>query len=392
MKVLMHYTTKQLVFDDFSRNGAFSSEKKERINQISDFYNKYNRSQEHLFFVVCYYNLDNNTTKYTACKVKYNDVNCKYEFFCVSPHICELICSELGLNNSNTYDKDTFYKVFTIEDDEKKFKKNNKEIDLNKIRLKFFSWEELLVSSEILFDEITNILFTEKNVLKVASTYKPSIKYSSDQFKRKYFDALLSIGFIAKDGVNTDFTILHGDIGEFIMHIMLSEFLCEQSSDNYIYPKLVFKTSPKMPVYGNDGTIYVKDKNEIYYLEAKFYSDLNKAINKAVESLKNHNEVSQENLNHRIELFRNIKTDSLDEIVEIDKDTLENLVIFLICDNYNSYEDILETVRKNSALSNLKENFSIIVFVLPILSKKNFLKFFQNRSEMIWGKLNEKQV
>jgi DNA primase large subunit len=76
---------------------------------------------------------------------------------------------------------------------------------------------------------------------------------------------------------------------------MLGRFLCEQSSEKYIYPKLVFKTSPKMAVYGNDGTIYLKDRKEIYYLEAKFYSDINQAINKAVSSLKQHNEISQEN-------------------------------------------------------------------------------------------------
>lgn len=172
------------------------------------------------------------------------------------------------------------------------------------------------------------------------------------------------------------------------MHTMLSQFLSENSSEKYIYPKLVFKTSPKMPVYGNDGTIYLKDKKEIYYLEAKFYSNLNTAINKAVDSLSEHNEVTQEELNHRIELFRNIKTDNLNEVIEIDESVSENLVLFLICDNYNEYEDILNVIKDNSKLNDLKANFNIIVFVLPILHKNDYLKLFNEKSISVWDNLN----
>nr|WP_306457646.1 Hachiman antiphage defense system protein HamA [Arcobacter porcinus] len=234
----------------------------------------------------------------------------------------------------------------TIEGNEKDFFNNTKDNDLNKIRMKFFSWEELVHDNELLFNEINNKIFNTDSVLKVASTYTPQIKYTDKQKKQKYFDALKSIGFISNKGVDISHNTLHGDIGEFLMHIMLSKFLSDKSVKKYIYPKLVFKTSPKMPVYGNDGTIYIEDTKEIFYLEAKFYSDLESAVNEAVKSLKTHNEVCKEDITHRIELFRNIKTDELNEIIEIDENVTENLVLFLICDDYTDYEDILDVIVK----------------------------------------------
>jgi hypothetical protein len=304
--------------------------------------------------------------------------------------MCHFICKELGLVDTNTYDKEVYYRIFTIEESSFKFINNNSKDDLNKIKLKFFSWDELLLSNDILFEEISNIIFTNKNVLKVASTYKPSISYTSKHLKQKYVDALKSIGFISENGINIELNTLHGDIGEFLMHIMLGRFLCEQSSEKYIYPKLVFKTSPKMAVYGNDGTIYLKDRKEIYYLEAKFYSDINQAINKAVSSLKQHNEISQENLSHKIEMFRNIETDKLGEIIEIGEETSENLVIFVICDSHTNYKDILNVIRKNRNLNKLKDNFNIVLFVLPMLSKKDFLEYFKNKSKKVWEEFHEK--
>lgn len=278
MRVLVHYTIQQSVYDSFSRVGSFAFTNNKRILHISDYFNKYNRTQEHLFFVVCYNNRKKNKLEYTACKICFNSN--KYKFSSISDDMCHFICKELGLVDTNTYDKEVYYRIFTIEESSFKFINNNKKDDLNKIKLKFFSWDELLLSNDILFEEISTIIFTNENVLKVASTYKPRISYTSKQLKQKYVDALKSIGFISEDGINIGLNTLHGDIGEFLMHIMLGRFLCEQSSEKYIYPKLVFKSSPKMAVYGNDGTIYLKDKKEIYYLEAKFYSDINQAINK----------------------------------------------------------------------------------------------------------------
>jgi len=390
MKVLMHYTTQRHVFNCFSQNDFYSFTKDERIKKISEFYDRYNRTQIHLFFVVSFFEVSTGVPMYSAGTISLDDDTDTFKYKIVSPKTLDLICEELGLKDSNTYDNKSFYREFTIEGHEKDFINIKNEDILNKIRLKFFTWEELFQSNETLFNEINNIIFDKDNVLKVASTYAPKIKYTDKQKSKKYSDALKSIGFISDVGLNTSHTTLHGDIGEFLMHIILSRFLCEESSEKYLYPKLVLKTSPKMPVFGNDGTIYLKDKKEIYYLEAKFYSKLKDAIDKAVESLTTHNEVDQEHLNHRIEMFRNIKTDELSEVIELDEDIKENLVLFLMCDNYTNYCDISKVVKANSKLTNLKTNFNIVLFVLPIINKEEFLRLFSLRSDEVLEKINEK--
>jgi hypothetical protein len=388
MNVLIHYTTQIYVFKLFSKVGTYSFTMGDRVKNVSDFYNKCHRSQKHLFFVVSYYDPDSKAPKYTVCRILFDEGSNSFRYTSVPENTKKLICDELGLNTSNTYDNESYYRVLTIEGDEKEFVNSNNKSDLNKIKMKFFTWNELLTSNEILFNEINEKIFNKENVLKVASTYSPDTKYTDKQKQQKYLHALKAIGFISKMGINTSLKTLHGDIGEFLMHIMLSQFLSEESNEKYIFPKLVFKTSPKMAVYGNDGTIYLKDKKEIYYLEAKFYSDLNSAINTAVESLTAHNDVTQEELNHRIELFRNIKTDKLNEVIEIDEDVTENLALFLICDNFTEYNDILKVAKENDKLNTLKANFNIILFVLPILNKQEYLKFFYAKSNDVWEKLN----
>ncbi|OCL97902.1 hypothetical protein AAX29_01753 [Aliarcobacter thereius] len=388
MKVLIHYTTQYTVFKSFSRSGTYDFTYDERIKNISEFYKRYNRTQNHLFFVLSYFDGVAQETEYAVCNISYNETTSNYQYSSVPKYTIDTICEELGLKSNNTYDKESFYRVLTIEGNEKDFFNNTKDNDLNKIRMKFFSWEELVHDNELLFNEINNKIFNTDSVLKVASTYTPQIKYTDKQKKQKYFDALKSIGFISNKGVDISHNTLHGDIGEFLMHIMLSKFLSDKSVKKYIYPKLVFKTSPKMPVYGNDGTIYIEDTKEIFYLEAKFYSDLESAVNEAVKSLKTHNEVCKEDITHRIELFRNIKTDELNEIIEIDENVTENLVLFLICDDYTDYEDILDVIRKNKKLAKLKMDYNILLFVLPIISKQEYLNSFYVKSNDIWKDLN----
>ncbi|WP_143812770.1 Hachiman antiphage defense system protein HamA, partial [Listeria newyorkensis] len=254
----------------------------------------------------------------------------------------------------------------------------------SKIRLKYFTWKELISNNEILFKKISDIIFNKDNVIKLASTYNPDLTYSQALITKKYFSALQNIGFISEDGININHTVLHGDIGEFLMHTLVSEFI-ESIGDKYIYPKLIFKTSPSMAVYGNDGSIYIPEKKEIYYLEAKFYSSLNQAINKAVDSLEKHNDDLHEDMNYSAELFRNIKTNRTNELVEITDDVTEKLIIFLICDDIYKEDEVKNMIEKNSNFLELKEKFETLVFVLPILDKNDFLEFFQAQS-MLEGK------
>ncbi|HBM3959800.1 TPA: DUF1837 domain-containing protein, partial [Listeria innocua] len=273
-----------------------------------------------------------------------------------------------------------YYKVLHIDDD---IAFRNKKLDQisSKIKLKYFSWRELTAKNEILFKKISNLIFDKGNIINLATTYTPDAAYDERLIVKKCFSALKNLGFIKKGGIDTTHTILQGDIGEFLMHSLVSEFL-ESNSDKYIYPKLIFKTNPTMAVYGNDGSIYIPEKKEIYYLEAKFYNSLTEALNRAVDSLEKHNDDLYEDLNYSAELFRNIKTNRTHELIEITDDVTEKLIIFLICADTYQEAKVKKIIEKNCKVKKLKEKFEVLIFVLPILDKENFLKFFQIQSEL----------
>ncbi|MGX7245040.1 Hachiman antiphage defense system protein HamA [Enterococcus quebecensis] len=379
MQVLLHYTTNRRVFDYFDNNSYPVFEKGQLI-EVKKFYEKYRQYQENLFFIVCH-SCPDKQVQYSVGKILKNSF-VDFFFSKVSDEIRSTVLHDLGLINTNTYEKDIYYKENTLKDNEYF---TNKTIGtlLNKIRLKYFGWEELLNSKDILFEKLNSILFDQTIVLDIASSYNPNINtYENRLLKKKYYSALQSIGFISKQELDTDLSVLHGDIGEFLMHHLVSNYISDDNSLTYLYPKLVLKSTPKMPAYGNDGTIYVPSKKEIFYLEAKFYTNLTKAINKAVDSLKEHNEVTQENIDHKTELFRNVKTKNKDEIIEITDDVNEKLILFLICDNIYKKDDVLKCLEKNNGLIELKKNFEVIIFVLPILSKREFLESFKKQSTL----------
>ena len=391
MKVLVHYTTSKIVFNLFSKDNVFTYH--DRIKEVASFFKQFNRTQDSLFFVICYTDLEESYVTYSVGKIFYKKDTEEYLFIKSTEEIQEIVCNELGFDSNSTYEKDLFYKTYSIDDSKLNFINKHTDVNLNKLKLKFFSWDELILNNKTLFKELTDIIFNEKNILKIASTYRPKNKYSEQAIRRKYTSALKQIGFISDEDLNTGLPVLHGDIGEFIMHIMLSEFLNEQAIHKYIYPKLVFKTSAKMAVYGNDGTIYIPETKEIYYLEAKFYSDIDNAITKAIDSLNEHNQVSTENIEHRIELFRNIKTNELEEVLEIDENVTENLVIFVMGDSLMRYNEILSLVNSKTELTEFKQKFNVVLFVLPVIDKSEFLVHFKEVSKEVkelLEKVNEK--
>ncbi|HDM9183464.1 TPA: DUF1837 domain-containing protein [Listeria innocua] len=374
MKVLMHYTISEYVYNLFESSGEITYS--ERVKEVEYFYSTYSRNHENLFFIIAYIN--NLKVKYSVGKITYK--NNRFFFNKVRSEISNILIEELGIKDNNTYEKDYYYKVLHIDDD---IAFRNKKLDQisSKIKLKYFSWRELTAKNEILFKKISNLIFDKGNIINLATTYTPDAAYDERLIVKKCFSALKNLGFIKKGGIDTTHTILQGDIGEFLMHSLVSEFL-ESNSDKYIYPKLIFKTNPTMAVYGNDGSIYIPEKKEIYYLEAKFYNSLTEALNRAVDSLEKHNDDLYEDLNYSAELFRNIKTNRTHELIEITDDVTEKLIIFLICADTYQEAKVKKIIEKNCKVKKLKEKFEVLIFVLPILDKENFLKFFQIQSEL----------
>lgn len=382
MRVLIHYTTQISVFNKFEQDD-YVFVQKERLIEIENFYNKYKQTQDIFVFIICFN--DKSKIHYNMGKICIN-LDDKFCYKKISSDMKYRLLEDIGLGNINTYENGIYYKEFTVSDDKKFYKKYiNSYAD--KIKLKYYEWEELIPKCDILISELMSMIFNERNVLKIATTYSPDIKYSAEDLKIKYKEALISIGFMAKNGIDVSNKTLHGDIGEFLMHVLISDFIAEEGKKGYMYPKLVFKTNPLMSVFGNDGTLYFPKSKEIYYMEAKFYATLNEALNKAVSSLVKHNETNQEYISHRAELFRDIETEKQFEIVKITSDIKESLILFLMCSDKYKEDDIRKCIEFNKKIESLRNLHEVIIFILPIIDKNKFLSFFESIASKEWERL-----
>ena len=384
MKILVHYTTRQTIYDYFNcceckiENNNYV----DRYIEIDKYYKKWHNSQNELIFVIQYYNLSNFETKFLAGKIKKFDKNI-YKFILFRKEITELMIQNLGLKDSGTYIQDIYYREYFVDSEEEFYNKPINDFS-NKIRLKYYSWPELLQDNEILHHKLIDILFDKNNVLNLATLYDPKKKLGKNKqriLNGKYVSALKNIGFISEKEIDISETVLHGDIGEFVMDIMVGRFVESDGNDKYIFPKLAYKTTPKASIHGNDGTLYNVTKKEVYYSESKFYGDLSLGLNKAVDSLLSHDNSDYDFINSNIEAFRNITDNSIGDVIEITEDVKEKLIIFLMCDDKYLADDVLEIINRSKKLKKLKELHEIMIFVLPVLNKEEFLNLFKRVSE-----------
>ena len=139
-----------------------------------------------------------------------------------------------------------------------------------------------------------------------------------------------------------------------------------------------------MPVHGNDGTFYNKQSKEIYYLEAKFYLNLNQALNHAIDSIKKHNNNRDYNfINNNSEKLRNLANNQTGDIFIVDEDIKENYIIFLMCADKYKIEDVRDIIKTNIKLNALDVRDKLTIIVLPILNKNNFMNLFKEKSEEV---------
>lgn len=384
MEVLVHYTTQEIVYDAFN-NEKYKVENtshRERFKAIDKYYKKYYLSQDNLFFIVRYYEIETSNINFSVGKIfKLDDIS--YDFIKVSDEIKNNIIINLGLDSSNTYDNGIYYKEYYVDSNEsfycRKLNSNS-----NKIRLKYFSWEELILDKLPLHRKLIDILFDRDNVLNIASTYCPSridLKRKEELLNRKYISSLRKIGFLSDNEIDIENTVLQGDIGEFLMDIMIGKYFESDDENTYVYPKLAIKSNPNMAVYGNDGTFYNIQKNEIYFCESKFDYELKKGLSNAIDSLKAHEKADYDFIESNIDLFRNISNNKIGEIIEITEDVKEKLIIFLTCSDIYTAEDVENVINGSRKLKALKGLNEILVFVLPVLSKEDFLILFKKFSE-----------
>ena len=150
MKVLVHYTTNYTVFSDFSNSECEikNTDYVERFNEIEKYYKRCNSSQNILLFVVQYRNLSNSEIKFVIGKIYMIDEN-TYNYIRIEEDVSELLIKDLGLNDFNTYTREIYYKEYFIDKSDEFYSRKINDIS-KKIKLKYFSWPELLQNNEIL--------------------------------------------------------------------------------------------------------------------------------------------------------------------------------------------------------------------------------------------------
>ena len=224
MKVLVHYTTNYTVFSDFSNSECEikNTDYVERFNEIEKYYKRCNSSQNILLFVVQYRNLSNSEIKFVIGKIYMIDEN-TYNYIRIEEDVSELLIKDLGLNDFNTYTREIYYKEYFIDKSDEFYSRKINDIS-KKIKLKYFSWPELLQNNEILHNKLIDILFDKDNVLNLATIYNPKQKFGENKqriLNEKYVSALKNIGFISEKEIDISKSGLHGDIGEFLRYVML---------------------------------------------------------------------------------------------------------------------------------------------------------------------------
>ena len=384
LSILVHYTTSETVFKFFS--SKYCTIKNMIINKdIYDTVNKYykkNHQHQECLLLINYYNTDTSQRKFGLGRLERE--NDDFKFTVIDEVLKNKILKELNVTSFNTYERDQYFKVLSIEDGEDYYLK---EIDskCKKIRLKYYTWDDLNVNNKPLHENLIDIIFDRENVFNLA-TSKSSSAYKSldkDKLTGLYQSALKTIGFVSED-LDIERTVLHGDIGEFLMNYMVRKYIMQDNPDLYLLPKLVFKTDPNMPVHGNDGTFYNKQSKKIYYLEAKFYLNLKEALNNAIDSIEKHNNNRDYNfINNNAEKLRNLANNQTEDILYVDEDIEENYIIFLMCADMYKIEDVCHIIETNNKLSALDVRDKLTIIVLPILNKNNFMNLFKEKSEEV---------
>lgn len=274
------------------------------------------------------------------------------------------------------------------------FEKINLFNEENKIKIKLsqISWDDLFNDKSILFNAICDLVLDEKNLLYYA-TQKESTKTITDT--RKYVDSLIknnnliyaiddvfnALGW--NDEINIENTRFQGDLAEYLMSILLDKFTNVET----LISKISFKTSSKMSVYGNDNVYFDYENDVLYFGESKFYQNASTGLDEALKSIESHSTIEEISFvrNHTSSFIaengeKRIKVIEKYENAYIDDLNIRSIIFIMnqdICKK-EKYEEMLIEYFKDVEKLQQKTEEIILVF-LPILSKKEFLDFFERR-------------
>lgn len=265
--------------------------------------------------------------------------------------------------------------------------------NIKKIRLKLYTWDEILGDENILYKAICDLLLSEENLFYYA-TQKESTKtlestklYVKRLIEKNIIDTKLediytSIGWKGRE-INIDNTRFQGDLAEYLMSILIDKI----TNIDTLISKVSLKTSPRMSSYGNDNIYFDYEKDILYYGESKFYDNTKDAISQAISSINKHANIEEicyirshdnvfiaEDGSKRERIIEELEEKEIEDV------TIKNIFFVANDDIYlkEDYERVLLEKLKTMDEINAKSVDIIMVF-LPVLSKNKFLNYFKER-------------
>lgn len=266
----------------------------------------------------------------------------------------------------------------------------NNEVRSVKIKHANYDWNVLILNKELLFETLCELIFnrtnmffylTQKASTKTLAETRTFIKKLENQglLTEKLNSVFNTLGW-NKETLNIESSIFQGDLAEYLMSILIDMFGFSKT----LISKISLKTSPNMPVYGNDNVYYDINKSILYFGESKFYESIDVALKNAFDSIEKHKTITE------ISFLENHTNNFIAENGETLKklqqkfETLDSSkfdissICFVAEDELYLKSDIENVIRKYEISDKYKKiiNNSLII-ILPILSKKDFLKYFK---------------
>ena len=268
----------------------------------------------------------------------------------------------------------------------------------NRIVLDGVTYERLLISADDLYEVISNLLLNTENLYyfctqkSSCNTLRDTKKFVKQLTKKGILHENLESILIGmkwdKNSININSTTFSGDLGEYLMNILIEKMDISKT----LISKVSLKTSPSMPSFGNDNIFFDVKTKTLYFGEAKFYDNTAKALLEAFSSINMHmkNSVELSYITTHTKTFIAENGRTLNkirkelEILPISQINVSSITFVISQDCYESdnYLKLLNTMMKNGSISNEYVEESIMVF-LPIISKNDFLNYFEKKVKML---------
>lgn len=246
------------------------------------------------------------------------------------------------------------------------------------------SWKTIILNPKLLYEAILELLFDKVNLLYYTTQRKScnTLKKAKKDARRSIANGTINFTISSilsnlgweYDTLNINNTVFQGDLCEYLMCILLDEFT---DSENMIC-KVSLKTSSRVSAFGNDNIFYNYKTKILYYGEAKFYQEVDAALEKAFSSLDIHSTGELKFIcNHTTEFIAKDGRKLKRIVKKFENVKIEEIrigrIIFIMNEDVHLKEDYEHFLN---CKKDLIENDDIIAFV-PILSKEKFLEYFK---------------